>query len=206
VTPYLIRTLLCAVTIVAMTLGAPAEAGKFNKALSIGDVAPSFDKLPGVDGKEHSLADWKDKDVVVLVVTCNHCPMATAYEDRLIALAKKYASGSDSKVVVVAVSVSHLEADKLPKMRQRAKEKGFNFPYLYDESQRIGRALGANVTPEFFVMNKERKIVYMGAMDDNQNDPKVNYLELAIEAALKGELPATKETRPRGCEIKYEQE
>jgi peroxiredoxin len=190
--------------VAALGLAGPAQAGKFNRKLNIGDAAPVWAGLPGVDGQSHSLADFKDKDVVVVVVTCNHCPVAVAYEDRIIDFAKKHA-GPDSKVALVAINVNNLEADKLPKMKERAQEKGFNFPYLYDESQRVGRDYGASVTPEFFVLNKERKIVYMGAMDDNQNSPKVNYLEPAVAAALKGEQPAQTETRARGCGVKYEQ-
>ncbi len=196
----------CALAVLALVvaLTVPASAGKFNKKVSIGDAAPTFSELPGVDDKTHSLADFKDKDVLVVVVTCNHCPVAVAYEDRLIAFTKKYASGSDSKVGLVAINVNNLEADKLPKMKERAKEKGFNFPYLHDESQAIGRSLGASVTPEFFVLNKERKIVYMGAMDDNLNNPKTDYLSPAVDAALKGEKISTTETRARGCSVKYE--
>ncbi len=193
----------CAALIVAGLALAPAQAGEFNKKLNIGDAAPAWSNLPGVDGKSHSLADLKDKDAVVVIVTCNHCPVAVAYEDRIIAFTKKHA-GAGSKVGVVAINVNNLEADKLPRMIERAKEKGFNFPYLYDESQKVGRAYGASVTPEFFVLNKERKIVYMGAMDDSQASPKINYLEPAVEAALKGTTPQTKETRARGCGVKYE--
>ncbi len=182
----------------------PALAGEFNKKLSIGDTAPTWSNLPGADGKTHSLADLKNKDVVVVVVTCNHCPVAIDYEDRIIAFTKKHASGPDSKVAVVAICVNNLEADLLPEMKKRAKEKGFNFPYLRDDSQAVGRAFGATVTPEFFVLNKDRKVVYMGAMDDDQNNPKVSYLESAVEAALKGTMPEKKETRARGCSVKYD--
>jgi peroxiredoxin len=181
-----------------------AEAGQFNKKLNIGDPCPTFKDLEGVDGKKYSLDDFKDKDVLVIVITCNHCPIAQAYEDRIIQFTKKWASGPDSKVAVVAINVNNLEADKLPAMKIRAREKGFNFPYLYDPSQQIGRSLGATVTPEFFVFNKARKLVYMGAMDDSNSNPKVNYLEAAVEAALKGGTPAVKETRARGCTVKYD--
>jgi peroxiredoxin len=196
----------CTLGVLALVvaLAVPASAGKFNKKVSVGDAAPTFSDLPGVDGKSYSTTDFKDKDILVVVVTCNHCPVAVAYEDRIIAFTKKYATGSDSKVGLVAINVNNLEADKLPKMKERAKEKGFNFPYLYDEGQGIGRALGASVTPEFFVLNKERKIVYMGAMDDNQGNPKTNYLSTAVDAALKGESVSTSETRARGCSVKYE--
>lgn len=181
-----------------------AEAGQFNKKLNIGDACPSFQNLEGVDGQKYSLGDFKAKDVLVIVITCNHCPIAQAYEDRIIQFCKKWCTGPDSKVALVAINVNNLEADKLPAMKIRAKERGFNFPYLYDPSQQIGRALGATVTPEFFVFNKERKLVYMGAMDDSNNNPKINYLDAAVEAALKGTDLAVKETRARGCTVKYE--
>jgi peroxiredoxin len=188
---------------VGLALVGPAVAGQFNKKVSIGNAAPAWTDLPGVDGKTHSLADLKDKEVVVVVITCNHCPVAMAYEDRIINFVKKHA-GPDSKVALVACNVNNNETDRPPRMKDRAKEKGFNFTYLYDESQKIGRAYGATVTPEFFVLNKERKIVYMGAMDDSQPNPKVNYLEAAVEATLKGEKPAKSETRGRGCSVQYQ--
>jgi peroxiredoxin len=177
---------------------------KFNKKIRIGDLAPSYSALPGVDGKAHALTELDDKDVVVLVVTCNQCPVATAYEGRLIEFSKKHAGG---KVALVAISVNNEEGDLLPDMIVRAKEKGFNFPYLHDKSQKIGRALGATVTPEFFVLNKERKVVYMGAMDDGVNAKNVttNYLNPAVAAALKGGTPAISETAARGCNIPYQQ-
>lgn len=191
-------------TLILAVVAAPAFAGKYNAKISVGDPAPTFQNLPGVDGKSYSSSDFDDKDVLVLVVTCNHCPVAVAYEDRIIEFTKKHASSPDSKIAVVAVNVNNLEADKLPKMKERAKEKGFNFTYLYDESQELGRALGATVTPEFFVFNKERKLVYMGAMDDSQNSPKVDYLTAAVEAALQGKEATPAETRARGCGVKYE--
>lgn len=185
----------------ALLLAGPALAGEFNKKVSIGDAAPTFTGLEGTDGKKYGL-DAFTKDVVVVVVTCNHCPVAVGYEDRLIAFTKKFGD----KVDVVAINVNNLEADKLPKMIERAKEKGFNFPYLYDGSQKIGKDLGASVTPEFFVLDKARKIVYMGAMDDSNNatNVKVNYLEPAVEAALKGSKVEKSETRPRGCGVKFD--
>jgi thiol-disulfide isomerase/thioredoxin len=197
----MIRYAAALVAVVALTC--PAVAGEFNKKLTIGDAVPVFQNLEATDGKMYSLDSYKDKDVFVVCITCNHCPVAVAYEDRIINFAKKYA-GKDSKVGFVAINVNNLEADKLPKMKERAKEKGFNFTYAYDPSQKIGRDLGASVTPEFFVYNKDRKLVYMGAMDDAQNNPKINYLEPAVAAALKGTMPTTKETRARGCTIKYE--
>jgi peroxiredoxin len=179
-------------------------AGEFNKKLNIGDAAPAWENLPGVDGKMHSLADLKGKETVVLVFTCNSCPIAVNYEDRIIALTKKYA-GPDSKVAVVAVNVNVIPQDKLPAMIEHAKEKGFNFPYIIDESQKIAKDYGATYTPEFFVLDKDRKIAYMGAMDDTSQaeNVKVKFLESAIEAVAKGQKPEKGETLARGCMIRF---
>jgi len=184
-----------------LSLSAIAPAGEFNKKLSVGDAAPVWKDLPGVDGKMHSLADLKDKPFVVLVFTCNSCPIAVDYEDRIIGFTKKYAG----KVAVVAVNVNVIEEDKLPKMIERSKEKGYNFPYLFDESQKIAKDYGATYTPEFFVLDKDRKIAYLGAMDDTSTaaNVKVRFLEEALDSLLKGEKPAKGETLARGCLIRW---
>lgn len=185
-------------------LSSLAWAGEYNQTLNIGDAGPAWKDLPGVDGKEHSLADLADKEVVVVIFTCNSCPVAVDYEDRIIDLTKKYA-GPEGKVAVVAINVNKIEADSLPMMQDRAKEKGFNFPYLYDDTQAIARSYGATYTPEFFVLNKDRKVIYMGGMDDNSAADKVksNYLVPAVEAALAGKTPAITETVARGCMVRY---
>jgi peroxiredoxin len=173
--------------------------------LKIGSPAPNFSGLESADGKSVSLADFKDKDVVVVCITCNHCPVAIAYQDRIVDFARKHA-GSDSKVAFVAINVNNGAEDKLDKMKERAKEKGFTFPYAYDPSQKIARDLGAARTPEFFVFDKERRLVYTGAMDDNMKDEKVtkHYLADAVDAAIKGEAPKTQTTPAVGCGIQYE--
>jgi peroxiredoxin len=202
----MIRALVAVLLMVMLTGSAnPASAqGKFNKKLKIGDLCPTFTSLPGTDGKTHSLADLRDKEVVVLAITTNHCAIAISYEKRIIDFVQKHA-GPESKVGFVAINVNTQEIDRLPKMTERAADKGFNFTYLFDESQKLGRELGATVTPEFFVLNKERRIVYMGALDDNNlaKAAKTNYLEAAVTAALKGETPAVTETMPRGCVVNY---
>lgn len=195
--------------LLSLLLNAAARTvgGEYNPTLSIGDVAPAWSSLPGVDGKMHSLADLKGKEVVIVVFTCNSCPAAELYEDRLITLAKKHA-GPDGKAAVVAINVNLVEEDLLPAMQERAKKKKFPFPYLIDETQQIGKAYGANYTPEFFVLNKDRKVVYMGALDDNL-DPalaKVNFVEAGIAAALSGKKPAKQETVARGCRVRYAKE
>ncbi len=187
--------------------GQALPAGEFNEVLSVGDTAPAWADLPGTDGKKHSLAELKDKDVVVLAFTCLSCPTAVDYEDRINALAKQHA-GPDGKVAVVAVCVNLVEADRLPKLQARAKEKDFAFQFLSDESQKIAKSYGAVFTPEFYVLNKDRHIVYMGAMDDSTDAAKVQhkYVEAAIAASLKGEKPAVTETVARGCRVRYARE
>jgi peroxiredoxin len=181
---------------------APAQAGKFNKVLSIGDAAPAFEKLIGTDDKPHGLADFKDAKAVVLVYTCNHCPVAQAYEDRLMAVQKEYQSKG---VQVVAISVSNLEIDKLDAMKERAGVKGFNFPYLHDPSQKSGASYGASATPHAFVLDARRKVVYMGAIDDEgSGELKQSHVREALDAVLNGKSPSVTETRPFGCSIQYD--
>jgi len=184
-----------------------AWGGKYNAVLSIGDPAPAWKDLEGVDGKRHSLADLADKEVVVVVFTCNSCPVATDYEDRILAFSKKF-SGRSGKVALVAINVNTIAEDRLPKMKERAQAKEFDFPYLFDESQQIGKAFGAAFTPEFFVLDKERRVVYMGGMDDSSNVATVknHYLMPAVEAVLAGEQPATAETTAIGCRVRYAKE
>jgi peroxiredoxin len=140
--------------------------------------------------------------LVVLVFTCNHCPVAVDYEDRLVDLQKDYKSQG---VQVVAVNVNTIPPDRLDKMKERAEAKGFNFPYLYDESQEIGRNYGATCTPHVFVLDKSRKIAYMGAIDDSRKPDNVKdpYLRNALDALLAGKEPPKTVTREFGCSIKY---
>ncbi len=190
--------------LIALLIGSSTPAGEFNKKINVGDPAPAWKDLPGTDGKKHSLADLKDKEVIVVVFTCNSCPIAQDYEDRIIAFAKKHAA-PQSKVALVAINVNTIPDDRLDKMKIRAEKKKYNFPYLYDETQKIAKDYGATYTPEFFVLNKDRKVVYMGAMDDknNESEAKTQFLEPAVTAALKGEKLAKGETLARGCLIRW---
>jgi peroxiredoxin len=184
-----------------LLLATAAIAGTYNSALSVGDAAPAWIDLPGVDGKKHSMADLADKPVLVVVFTCLSCPAAEDYEDKILAFAKKHAE----KVGIVAINVNTIKEDRPDKMKERAEAKHFTFPFLYDASQKIAKLYGAQYTPEFFVLDKERKIVYMGAMDDR--DPpavsKVQFLEDGVAAALTGRKAAVGETLGRGCRIRY---
>jgi peroxiredoxin len=180
-------------------------AGEFNPTLNIGDAAPAWEKLPGVDGEEHALDDLDPKLPVVVVFICNSCDVAADYEDRIIAFTQKH----QEEAAVVAICASNKPADALPRLRERAEAKKFPFVYLLDKSQQIGQAYGANYTPEFFLLSPgkpdERRVVYMGAMDDSTYADRVksNYLEPALAAIRAGDEPTIKETAPRGCRIKY---
>jgi peroxiredoxin len=181
-------------------------AGEFNKVLSVGDAAPAWKGLDGIDGKTHALADLAAKDVVVVVFTCNSCLVAEAYEDRLVALAAAHA-GKDSKVAVVAINVNTGKADALPAMKARAEKRKFPFLYLYDPSQAIAKKYGASFTPEFFVLDKARQVVYLGALDDKvpPREPTAKYVEAAVAAALAGKAPAKAESSAStGCRIKWD--
>ena len=180
------------------------QAGEYNAVLSIGDAAPAWRDLPGTDGKAHSLAELDGKDVVVVAFLCCSCPAVADYEERLLAFANKHAK-ADSKVGIVAINVNTIEEDRLPQMIERAKEKKYAFPYLYDASQKIGKQFGASYTPEFFVLDKDRKVAYMGAFDD-RDDPakaKVHFVEDAVASLLSGAKVKTAETLGRGCRVRY---
>jgi peroxiredoxin len=171
--------------------------------LKIGDNAPDFKGLAGVDGQQHSLADYKDAKLIVVVFTCNHCPIAVAYQDRIIGLQKDYASKG---VQVLAINVNNIPDDRLDNMKERAKEKGYNFPYLYDPTQKVGRDYGAKVTPHVFVLDADRKIAYVGAFDDEYkaDQVKLHYVRDAVDALLAGKKPPLAVTKQFGCGIKYE--
>lgn len=197
-----------ATTLAVLTLGilgvaSTSFAGRFNRVVNIGDKAPNWENLIGIDDQKHSLDDYNDAKLLVVIFTCNHCPVATAYEDRIVEFAKDY---KDKGVQVVAINVNNIEADRLPKMKERAEEKGFDFPYLYDSSQKTGRAYGATVTPHVFVLDQNRKIAYMGAVDDENHPARVKrrYLRDAVDALLQGSQPEVKESLQRGCTILYE--
>ena len=189
--------------ILFLTLTTAVHAGEYNPVLSIGDAAPAWKDLPGVDGKSHSLADLKQSKAIVLVFTCNNCPYAIDYESRIIALTKRFAVQG---VTVVAVNVNKVPEDSFDEMKARAKLQEFNFAYLYDESQQIARDYGATYTPEFFVLDAQRKIAYMGALDDSPAADKVQeqHVAAALTALLAGTQPKVTETVAIGCRIRME--
>jgi peroxiredoxin len=178
-----------------------AAGGCYAAKLEIGADAPGFSGTSTED-KECSLADYKDAKLIALVFTCNHCPVAVAYEDRLIELQDDYKSKG---VQLVAVCVNDKDGDRLPGMKKRAEDKDFNFPYIYDETQESAREYGATCTPHAFLLCKDRKIAYMGAIDDNKKagDVEKDYLRDAIDALLDGKEPPETVTKQFGCGIKW---
>lgn len=195
---------VAALGVASIVLASIGLAGTYNKQLSIGDAAPAWSGLVGTDEQKHALADLADKEVLVVCFTCNTCPYAVDYEDRLIALAKRFAA-EGGKCAVVAINANKVKDDLLPAMQERAKAKGFNFLYLHDETQEVARSYGATFTPEFVVLNKERKVVYLGAMDDSPDGKKITkrYVEDAVAAVLAGKSPEVKETPAVGCAVRY---
>jgi peroxiredoxin len=194
-----------ALSLVVLSLVAmPAFAGKYNKVVSVGDKAPDFSGIPAIENDEQkslTLSDIKEP-VVVVVFLANHCPVVKAYDDRVIEFTKDY---KDKGVKVVGFAVSQQDQDKLPAIKNYIKENKLNYAYGYDESQAIGKAYGATNTPQFFVLDKERKIRYTGALDDSQREDKVTktYVRDAVDALLKGESVEVSETRPVGCGVSY---
>jgi peroxiredoxin len=171
----------------------------------MGAVAPDF-SLPGVDGKNYSLQSFSGKSIVVIIFSCNHCPYVQAYEDRMIALQRQYQDKGVSFVAINANETVNYPGDTFDKMVVRAKEKGFNFPYLRDDSQKVADAFGAHYTPEIFLLDGERRLRYTGKIDDNWQDPsqvKTSHLRDALDATLAGKPIDTPETHAIGCTIKW---
>ena len=192
------------IVVIAASVSHCRAARIFAAGVEVGDKAPSWSGIPGTDDKKHSLSDYTNAKVIVLVFTCNHCPVTQAYEERLVALQKEY---GPKGVQVVAVNVNTIPPDRLDKMKERAEEKGFNFPYLYDKSQKMGHDYDAAVTPHAFVVGKEGKLVYIGAVNDNINAKKVkeHYVRDTLDAVLAGKEPPKTKTKAFGCGIAYEE-
>lgn len=206
-------SLICALALVAGA-SARAQQQKDPPTLEIGRAAPDFE-LPGVDGKTYTLASFAGARILVIIFTANHCPTAIAYEDRIIRLAADY---KDKGVAVVAISTNDPKAlrldemghtdmgDTLEEMKIRAKHKKFNFPYLYDgDKQEVGHAYGPRATPHVFIFDAERKLRYVGRIDNAERESAVKTRDArnAIEALLEGRPVPVETTRPFGCSMKW---
>lgn len=172
--------------------------------LSLGSSAPVFD-LKGTDGKNYTLDSFNDKKALIVVFACNHCPYVQAYEERIMKIQGDYYA--DLHVVSINSNddVKYPD-DSFAEMLKRAEEKQFNFPYLRDEEQSIAKAYGATHTPEIFLFDSERKLVFHGKVDDNWQDEKSvrsKYLRNALDELLAGKPISVPETFTIGCTIKW---
>lgn len=178
-----------------------------NKGYEVGDAATDF-KLENIDGKMVSLSDYEDAKGFIVIFTCNTCPYAVANEDRIIALDKKY---KPKGYPVIAINPNNPKAqpdDTMGKMKQKAKVKGFTFPYLVDKGQKIYPQYGATKTPHTYILEKKDRdyiVQYIGAIDDSSRDEnavKEKYVEKAVDALLAGQKPEVTSTKAIGCSIK----
>jgi peroxiredoxin len=192
---------LLAATVIALASFRP-------EGYKVGDKAIDF-KLKNIDGKMVSMADYKDAKGFIVVFTCNHCPFAKAYEDRIIALDKKYSPLNYPVIAINPNDPTAVAEDNFETMQQRAKAKSYNFPYLVDETQNIAKIYGATRTPHVFVVQKSGSdyiIKYIGAIDDNSDDAtavKEKYVEEAVDALIAGKPVTNTSTKAIGCSIKW---
>ncbi|MET3034675.1 thioredoxin family protein [Chryseobacterium sp. NRRL B-14859] len=177
------------------------------KGYEVGDEATDF-KLKNIDGKMVSLSDFKAAKGFIVIFTCNHCPYAKKYEDRIVELDKKYREQGYPVIAINPNDPNVQPEDGYQQMIDRAKQKGFTFPYLVDEGQKIYPQYGATKTPHVFVLQKEKGkniVKYIGAIDnnyDNPNDVSEYYVQDAVNALLKGESVENTKTVAIGCTIK----
>jgi peroxiredoxin len=182
----------------------------FAGGYEVGDKAADF-KLKNVDESMVSLADYNDAKGFIIVFTCNHCPYSVKYEDRILALDAKY---KDHGYPVIAINSNDAERqpeDSYPLMKERAKKKAFTFPYLVDENQEYAAAYGAARTPHVYVLQKDNNdliVKYIGAVDNNAKSEQMadeKYVEMAVDALLKGNDPEPNYTKAVGCTIKWKE-
>lgn len=175
------------------------------KGYEVGDLATDF-SLKNVNGEMVSLSDYKDAKGYIVVFTCNTCPYSVAYEDRIIALQAKYAKQDFPLIAINPNDDKKSPKDSFADMKVRAKEKLFNFPYVYDETQEITKAYGATNTPHVYVLDADRTVRYIGAIDNNTKSAEAadkKYVEDAVDALLAGDEVPVKKTKAIGCTIKW---
>lgn len=173
-------------------------------SFELGDLVPAF-TLEDTEGRRHGVPADPAPPATVLVVTCNHCPYVIAWNPRLRAVAEDYAPREVRFLAINANDAARYPADSLAAMKRFVSDQNWPIPYLHDESQEVARALDALVTPHVFVLDAEQRLRYRGAPDASHEDPAqdARYLRDALDAILAGEEPATADTRPRGCSVKW---
>ena len=178
-----------------------------NKGYKVGDEATNF-TLENIDGKKTSLSDYKYAKGFIIVFTCNTCPYSVAYEDRIMALDKKYKTKGYPVIAINPNDPAAKSGDSMAAMKVRAKEKGFTFPYLLDVGQKIYPQYGASRTPHVYILERQGNkyiVQYIGAIDNSSRNPDAvteRYAEDALDALLAGQQPTTTYTRAIGCSIK----
>lgn len=172
--------------------------------LSIGDTAPQFE-LPDTDGRSWSLSSGDGSQATVVVFTCNHCPYALAWQDRIAQTARDYAARGVRFVAINSNDAGRYPRDSLEAMRERVATEDWPLPYLRDESQTVARSFGAQVTPDVFVLDAGGALRYRGAPDGDYSDPAADaqWLRAALDAVLAGREPDPAETEPVGCSVKW---
>jgi peroxiredoxin len=171
----------------------------------IGQKAPPFNDLPGVDGKKYSLSNFDNKQIVILLFMANRCPTARVYTDRLEAIQNEYGPKSVQLIGINSDNQYFFSTEALSKMIGVAEERHYNFPYLKDEDQSLAKNYGALVTLHAFVLDNQRKLRYRGRVDDSRDPSKVatNDLRNALDDLLEGKEVRTPETRPFACSIEF---
>lgn len=176
-------------------------------ALELGNTIPKADvKMKNVDGRELSIADVRGEKGTLVIFSCNHCPFVVAWEERIAKLGNEFQKRGVGVIQINSNDPAKVPADSFEAMQKRAKERGFEFPYVVDADSGVARAFGATRTPEVFLFDAEGKLVYHGAIDDNHKDAKAvnaHYLRDALEALVNGREIATKTTKAVGCTIKF---
>lgn len=191
------------IAVTFISLAASADGG-----YKVGDKAIDF-SLKNINGKMVSLADYKEAKGFIVIFTCNHCPFAVKYQDRIVALAKWSAKKGYPVIAVNPNDSTQYAEDSYSNMQIRAKEKGFTFPYLVDGTQTIAKTYGATKTPHVYVLQKDKSALvvrYIGAIDDNTDDEaavKVKYVEQAVNELLDGKAVSVPTTKAIGCGIKW---
>ena len=174
--------------------------------LQLGQSAPDFN-LKGVDGKQYSLASFKDAKFLIVLFTCNHCPYVVGSEDRMIKFYDDYAGKGVAMIGINSNETQNHPTDSFEHMVGHAKEKGFKWPYVRDDSQQVALAYGALRTPHYYVFDQDRKLRYTGRMDDNPRNPgkeTTHELRDAMAALLAGKKPPVEMTNPIGCNVKWQ--
>jgi peroxiredoxin len=189
-------------------IGILVVAAKAITGYQVGDVVSDF-KLKSTNGKEIALSDFQELKGVIIIFDCNTCPYSKAYNDRIIALNKKYVLAGFPVIAINSNDPSKSPGDSFEEMVSHAKKNHYEFPYLFDESQNVAKSFGATNTPHVFILKRadaEFKVAYIGAIDNNVKDAEKadkKYVEQAVDALLNGkEIPSTK-TKAIGCSIKW---